>query len=151
MTSAKRAKAPRLGDAEILAQIPGARQQEAASASAGLRATAVHYDPASQHVVLHLSTGYGLTFPASRVPGLAHATPAQRSAVTISPSGDGVRWLALNTDASVPGLIEEALGKTAVAQALGRRGGMVTSRAKALAARANGAKGGRPARNTGGQ
>ena len=149
MSSAKRAKAPRLSDAEILAQIPVARQQEAAAFGAGLRATAVHYDAASQQVVLDLSTGYGLMFPASRVPGLAHATPAQRSAVTLSPSGDGVRWLALNTDASVPGLVEEALGKTAVAQALGRRGGMVRSRAKALAARANGAKGGRPAGSTG--
>jgi hypothetical protein len=150
MTSAKR-KAPRLSDAQILAQIPGARQQEAIAAAVGLRATAVHYDAASQQVVLTLSTGYGLMFPASRVPGLAHATAAQRSAVTLSPSGDGVRWLALNTDASVPGLVEEALGKTAVAQALGRRGGMVTSRAKALAARANGAKGGRPAGRAGGR
>ena len=151
MTSAKRAKVPRLSDAEILAQTPGARKREAIGAAVGLRATAVHYDAASQQVVLHLSTGDGLMFPASRVPGLAHATAEQRSAVTLSPSGDGVRWMSLNTDASVPGLIEEALGKAAVAQALGRRGGMVTSGAKALAARANGARGGRPAGRTGGR
>lgn len=149
MTSARRARSPQLSDAEILAQIPGARREEALAAAAGLRATAVHYDAASQQVVLTLSTGYGLMFPASRVPGLSRATAAQRSAVTLSPSGDGVRWLALKTDASVPGLVEEALGKTAVAQALGRRGGLVTSRAKALAARANGAKGGRPTGSSG--
>jgi hypothetical protein len=134
----------RLSTAEILRQIPAARRREKRAREAGLRANAAHCDRATRHVVLELSTGYGFTFPAERIPGLAHATAAQRAALELSPSGHSILWPTLDADASVPGLIEDALGRSAVAKALGRRGGEATSHAKALAARANGARGGRP-------
>jgi hypothetical protein len=134
----------RLSTAEILRQIPAARRREKRAREVGLRATGAHYDRATRQIVVELSTGYGFTFPAERVRGLARATAAQRAALEVSPSGHGILWPALDTDASVPGLIENALGRSAVAKALGRRGGEATSPAKILAARANGARGGRP-------
>lgn len=64
--------------------------------------------------------------------------------VTLSPSGDGLHWDALDVQLSVPGLLLDALGAGSLAQELARRGGRSTSEAKADAARRNGAKGGRP-------
>lgn len=129
---------------EILERIPAARRREQHARAAGLRAIDAYYDRASEHVFLELSTGFRLTFPADQIRGLIDATPAQRAALELTPSGSGILWPELDTDASVPGLIEQALGRAAVAQALGRRGGQATSAAKARAARENGARGGRP-------
>ena len=51
----------------------------------------------------------------------------------------------LDADIYIPGLLEGLLGsKKWMAQRLGQLGGKSTSQAKANAARANGAKGGRP-------
>jgi hypothetical protein len=50
----------------------------------------------------------------------------------------------LDVDIYVPGLVGVAFGKRLFAAATGRTGGSRTSKAKAAAARANGAKGGRP-------
>lgn len=51
---------------------------------------------------------------------------------------------ALDVDVYVPGLVERAFGTRLFAAATGRRGGRRRSKAKAAAAKANGAKGGRP-------
>jgi hypothetical protein len=50
----------------------------------------------------------------------------------------------LDVDVYVPGLVERAFGSRLFAAATGRRGGRRKSKAKADAARTNGAKGGRP-------
>jgi hypothetical protein len=50
----------------------------------------------------------------------------------------------VDVDVYVPGLIERTFGPRLLAAAAGRRGGRRKSKAKAAAARANGAKGGRP-------
>jgi hypothetical protein len=95
-------------------------------------------------VAPELTNGVAFAFPVGLVPGLAHASSAQRAALTLSPTGDGILWPQLDTDVSVPGLIADAFGRAAAAKALGRLGGRVKSEAKDSAARANGARGGRP-------
>ncbi|MGH7616602.1 MAG: DUF2442 domain-containing protein [Gemmatimonadaceae bacterium] len=112
--------------------------------AAGLRAASARYDAATDFVMTTLTNGLLLGFPASAVPGLAGATPAQRAALELSPSGAGIHWEALDADISVPGLLADAVGRLASMSALGRSGGEVSSKAKTAAARANGKKGGRP-------
>jgi hypothetical protein len=64
--------------------------------------------------------------------------------VRISPSGDGLHWDDLDAHASLTGLMAGALNLREWAP---RILGQVRSEAKARAARANGAKGGRPRRS----
>lgn len=142
----KRGRAPgrRLTNSEIDAQIPIARAREAAAYAAGMRATSARYDEKTERVVLELSNGVGFAFPAKLVRRLAKASRTQRAELELSPSGSGVIWEALDADISVPGLLAATFRRSGVASVLGKAGGAVRSDAKAKAARANGAKGGRP-------
>jgi len=64
--------------------------------------------------------------------------------VTVSPGGGALHWRALNVDLSVPGLLLASVGRADRTRELARLAGLAKSTAKSAAARANGAKGGRP-------
>ena len=85
-----------------------------------------------------------MTIPRQAIAELADAPPSILNAVTVSPAGDALAWRALDVDLYIPGLLERVFGTRMFAASSGRRGGRRTSKAKAAAARANGAKGGRP-------
>jgi hypothetical protein len=85
-----------------------------------------------------------MAIPRKAVPGLERATPATIKSVVVSPAGDALSWPALDVDIYVPGLVERVFGTRLFAAATGRRGGRRRSKAKAVASKANGAKGGRP-------
>lgn len=108
------------------------------------RATAARYDAKSGRVVVDLSNGATYAFPASLGQGLENATPEQLAEVEILGSGFGLHWECLDVDLSISGLLAGRFGTRAWMSELARRAGSVTSPAKAAAARANGAKGGRP-------
>ncbi|MCU1381735.1 MAG: hypothetical protein JWL71_432 [Acidobacteria bacterium] len=131
--------ASRPTEAAILAQIPAARARAAAEREQGLRATAAHYDRKSGRIVLELTNGYVLGVPVTTLPALRQATHAQLAGLEMTDTGSAIRIPALDADYSVPGLV-----LTFNAREVGRRGGQVRSKAKSLAAKANGAKGGRP-------
>lgn len=133
-----------LSDAEILAQIPAARAHEGAQRKRGLRAVSARYDRKSRRVVLELSSGYQFAFPVSAIGALGEVTSAQLATVSVDPSGISLRWEALDIDLSVPGLLLSVIGEKEQRRRLASFAGKVTSAAKAKAARANGAKGGRP-------
>jgi hypothetical protein len=133
-----------LTDAEILAQIPAARAREATQRKRGLRAVSARYDRKSRRVVLELSSGYQFAFPVRAISALEEATSAQLATVSVDPSGISLRWDALDVDLSVPGLLLSVIGEKEQRRQLASFAGKVTSSAKAKAARANGAKGGRP-------
>jgi hypothetical protein len=105
------------------------------------RATAVSYDPNQALVLVHLRSGFTFGFPPERIPGLEKATPKELTQVRVSPSGDGLHWGDLYVDASLTGLMADALNLREWAP---RIMGQVRSEAKAKAARKNGLKGGRP-------
>lgn len=71
---------------------------------------------------------------------LEHADD-QLAAVELLGQGYGLHWEELDVDLSLPGLMAGLFGTKAW---MARRAGQATSAAKAAAARANGAKGGRP-------
>ncbi|MDQ2665836.1 MAG: DUF2442 domain-containing protein [Gemmatimonadota bacterium] len=126
-------------EAGIRSQIPAARTRATAEREAGLRAEAARYDRKTGRIVLELINGYVLGIPVSTLPALRNATHAQLAAVELSATGSAIRFPALDADYSVPGLV---LALTA--REVGRRGSQVRSNAKSLAAKLNGAKGGRP-------
>ena len=109
------------------------------------RATAVTYDRDQALVLVHLRSGFTFGFPPERIPGLERVSNRQLSNVRISPSGDGLHWDDVDVDASLTGLIAEALNLQEWAP---RIMGQIRSEAKAKAARKNGLKGGRPRGST---
>lgn len=105
------------------------------------RAAAARYDAASRQVVINLTNGCTFSFPPLLVQDLENATDDGLAAVEILGAGYGLHWEALDVDVSVPGLLNGLFGTAAY---MARRAGATKSPAKAAAARANGAKGGRP-------
>ena len=108
------------------------------------RAAAARYDRRSGRVIVELANGCTFAFPPKLAQGLEAATEEQLSQVEILGAGTGLHWKALDTDLSIPGLLAGLFGTKAY---LAQQAGRATSLAKAAAARANGAKGGRPRRS----
>jgi len=108
------------------------------------REARVRYDPKTEHIVVDLTNGASFRVPVNIFPDVAESGEKIRAAVHLSSDGDGLRWDALDVDYYWPYLMGELLGQDAWRRAASRGLGSVTSPAKARAARANGAKGGRP-------
>lgn len=108
------------------------------------RALAVRYDAPSGRIVVDLTNSCTFAFPARRIEELADASDAEIAEVEIAGAGFGLRWEARDADISLPGLMGGLFGTQTWMQELARRAGQSRSPAKAAAARANGAKGGRP-------
>lgn len=105
------------------------------------RAAAARYDGQLGRVIVELTNGCTFMFPPRLAQGLETATEDQLAQVEILGAGYGLHWEALDADLSIPGLLAGLFGTKA---AMARHAGQATSPAKAAAARANGAKGGRP-------
>lgn len=105
------------------------------------RATAARYDKKNSRIIVDLTNGCTFAFPPRMAQGLEAATDEDLASVEILGAGYGLHWEALDTDFTVGGLLAGVFGTKAY---MARRAGQATSPAKAAAARANGAKGGRP-------
>jgi hypothetical protein len=108
------------------------------------RAVAASYEPAGDEITIRFVDGVQLRVPRRLVQGLQHATPEQLGRIEIEGPGTGLVWPALGVAHHVPGLVAGLFGTRQWMAELGRRGGSRRTLAKALAARANGVKGGRP-------
>lgn len=108
------------------------------------RASAARYDRASGRIVVDLTNGCTFAFPARRVQELETASDDEIAGVEIIGAGFGLHWDVDDTDLTIGGLMAGLFGTKAWMRELARRAGSTTSPAKAAAARANGAKGGRP-------
>ena len=104
-------------------------------------ATSARYDRKSDRIVVELDSGATFTFPPQLVEGLTEATADQLADIELLGGGFGLHWERLDVDYTVPGLVNGIFG---TARWMAARAGRATSPAKAAAARANGAKGGRP-------
>lgn len=105
------------------------------------RAVSARYDAKADRIVVELTSGATFAFPPSLVQTLCDATPEQLSEIEVSPVGFGLHWPQLDEDYTVKGLMNGVFG---TAKWMAAKAGRATSPAKAAAARANGAKGGRP-------
>lgn len=109
-------------------------------------AASVRYDIATRRIIIELTNGSTFIFPADLAQGLADATDDERAEIEVWGDGYALRWEKLDLDFTVPGLVSGVFGtKKYMASLAGR----ATSPAKAAAARANGAKGGRPRKAAG--
>ena len=105
------------------------------------RAISARFDTRSSRMIVDLTNGCTFAFPPRLVQGLEDAGDGDLSAVEILGAGYGLHWEALDVDISVPGLLAGIFGTKSY---MASQAGKATSAAKAEAARANGAKGGRP-------
>lgn len=114
------------------------------------RARAARYDRASGRIVVDLVNGCSFAFPAELVEDLHGADPQALADVRVDGAGFNLHWPALEADLYVPSLLAGVFGTRAwMTREMARIAGRATSPAKAAAARANGAKGGRPRKAAG--
>jgi hypothetical protein len=128
-------------------QIDAALERGKAARATEPRAASARYDRKRRRIVVDLVNGSTFAFPAALVQGLETATDDQLADVQILGSGYGLHWESLDVDFSVPGLLAGIFGTRAY---MARKAGQTLSPAKAAAARANGAKGGRPRKSSAG-
>jgi hypothetical protein len=105
------------------------------------RAKSARYDRHLGRIIVDLTNGCSFAFPPHLAQGLEQATAEQLSTVEILGAGTRLHWEALDADFSVPGLLAGIFGTAAH---MARLAGQARTPAKSAAARANGAKGGRP-------
>lgn len=123
------------------ARIDAAIERGRIAAETEPRAAAARFDRKSGRVVIDLTNGATFAFPVRLAEGLADASPEDLAEIEVSGRGIGLHWERLDVDYSVPGLVAGIFG---TARWMAARAGRARSPAKAAAARANGAKGGRP-------
>lgn len=103
------------------------------------------YDADTDRIIMSLSNGLEVSFPAHNVEGLETATPADLSRIEIDPPGLGLHFPTLDADLYVPALLQGIFGSERwMAARLGAHGGKARTAAKAAASRKNGKLGGRP-------
>lgn len=109
------------------------------------RASAAYLDRSTGRIVVELTNGCSYAFPARLVQDLQSASDEDLAGVEVDGAGFNLHWPALDADLYVPALVSGVFGtREWMARELARVAGRAKSPAKAAAARANGAKGGRP-------
>jgi Protein of unknown function (DUF2442) len=134
---------PRLSEDELLRQIESAREADRIADLTEPRARDAYYDIRTGRIVVELKTGGAFAFPPSLLPELRDRAPADLARVQVSPSGEGIYWDELDLHIETAGVLVEMLGPS-MFRAFASVGGRARTERKAAAARANGAKGGRP-------
>jgi hypothetical protein len=136
--------AARLTDAEILAQLDEARARGLEAQAVEPHAASARYDAGRRRLEVDLTNGVSFAAPVALLPGLEAAPDHVLAGVRVGPVGVALRWPAWDVDLNVAGLARLLFGHRAGASAAAAQLGAARSEAKAAAARANGAKGGRP-------
>jgi hypothetical protein len=112
--------------------------------ASALRALSARYDTRKKRIVIDLANGSSFSFPPHLAQGLTNARAAELADIEISPSGIGLHWPQLDADLTVEGLLAGLFGNRSWMRQHAAKAGSVKSVAKTQAAKANGAKGGRP-------
>jgi hypothetical protein len=108
------------------------------------RVIRIQYEAKEDLVSLYFADGLKVSIPRKQLQGLERANQSQLSKIEIVGNGTGLHWPLLDVDHYVLGLLQHRFGTKRWMNEIGRRGGLVKSKAKAKAARRNGLKGGRP-------
>ncbi len=108
------------------------------------RATFARYRSSDDAVVVGLSTGIELAIPRRFMQGLEGASAEALANVAVLGPGSTLFWESLDVAHGVASLLKGIFGNRRWMSEIGKRGGVVRSRAKARASRKNGRLGGRP-------
>lgn len=126
-------------DAEIRAALQQAKQLNDEA-----RIVRAKYLPTMQAFVFQLNDGTFQAISKDKLEGLQSATRTQLSKFELLANGTALHWPDLDVDIYVPTLLKGIYGTKRWMAEIGRQGGSAQSDVKRAAARANGAKGGRP-------
>jgi hypothetical protein len=137
----------RLLDDELRAQFAAAREAERIADLTEPRARETYYDAATGRIVVELKLGGAFAFLPELYRELDGYSPEQLSAVQPAFGGEALEWEELDVHIGVAGVLVRMLGP-AMPRAFAQKGGSSTTERKAAAARANGARGGRPRKQT---
>jgi hypothetical protein len=133
-----------MGD-DLAILIAEAEKRGQAAIDSEPRAQSARFDALSGRLIVELTNGCAFAFPARSGQGLENASDEALAKVEILGRGLGLHWEQLDVDLSVPGLLAGLLGTKAwMDRQRAAKAGAARSPAKALAARRNGTKGGRP-------
>lgn len=114
------------------------------------QAVAARYDAETGRVVVELANGCTYIFPSEMAQELHGAEPEDLAEIRIDGAGFNLHWPLLDADLSVPATVAGVFGTKAwMAKQWAQTAGKTSTPAKAAAARANGAKGGRPKKQAG--
>ena len=105
---------------------------------------AVRYDRARDAIAIEFSTGAMLVVPRAGIAGFSKASPSDLKDIKVTPGGEGLWSASIDDGALLDQLIVLALGERTIASLGARINASKTSPTRAVASRANGAKGGRP-------
>jgi hypothetical protein len=97
-------------------------------------------------LIIDLTNDCTFAVPTRQIEGLEQAPPDLLANVELLGAGYALHWPDLDVDITVPGLLAGVFGTRGH---MARLAGQAKSDAKSAAARANGAKGGRPRKNAG--
>lgn len=136
----------KISDEEFEGQFEAALKRGKEKAKTEPRAESVFYDRTTNELILKLTNGAAFKVPCSLLREFDEADPSDIAEVELRPRGTALHWAKLDQDMTIVGLITSVLGNEVLMAELGRKGGSVSSNVKAAAARANGQKGGRPAK-----
>lgn len=127
------------------AQLEAAEARGQAAMETEPRATAARYNHKTGRVTVDLANGCTYVFPAHLVQDLCDASHDDLASIEVDGMGFNLHWPKLDADLYVPALVAGVFGtRDWMSKAMARQAGRTRSPAKAAAARANGAKGGRP-------
>lgn len=108
------------------------------------RAVSAVFDEEKNLIVIHLVNGCVFGFPPNQIKELRNAAREEIHNVTVETHGTALHWDSLDAHYRLVGLLNGIFGTKTWMAELGRKGGSVSTTAKAEAARMNGSKGGRP-------
>jgi hypothetical protein len=137
------AKQPPPLDNALRAQFAAAREADRIADLTEPRARDAFYDESTGRIVVELKLGGAFAFPPAMFPELQDRTPQELARVEPSPSGEGLHWDEIDVHIETAGVLVALLGPS-MFRAFASVGGKTRTERKAAAARANGAKGGRP-------
>jgi len=116
------------------------RQHEADERARFTNARSIAYIPKIDAFTLLMSSGIQLQIPRGNIEEFSQISKSELGYVELSPGGGAITLETQDLHISLPGLLRDLFGLN-----VGQRvGGQATSKAKITAARANGARGGRP-------
>jgi len=107
-------------------------------------AISVRYIPTRNSIVIEMNNGASLVIPRQLLQGLEDASPSRLRTACVSGRGTSVSWPDLDAEFTIMSLLHGVYGGNKWMSELARHAGAARSKAKAKAARINGAKGRRP-------
>lgn len=87
------------------------------------QAKSVHFDPATNRIVVDLKNGATFIFPCQFVQGLSGASAQDIAGVKLGPRGASLHWEKMDLDFSIVGLMSGVFGNRAWMKSLARAGG----------------------------